>query len=935
MIELLSNRPYHFTHTVNLYPVCAPLINIFSIKADGNFIYAAQGDKIVVWDTAGNQLTQTDMPAIDLPDDWGQNEPEREEFTEEEGFELVDPDPSETTTSSAKSMIAPDYMWTPTPRIQSMLLTDNHLVALVAGYHDYSYGWGRPEAAVTDRPVLNGYRSSQVRLYEKTTDGGLIFVGSKDVNGNFIDARSIGNVVHLATASTVDTYTHLWNQLDRYQFAKNMTDEEYTAEAMTLATEKLIPNMSRKLADELSLDDSGALPTMMQINQWMTTIDDGTDSNGNLFTIPFDQYSVASNVAQVTSFDVTAPLIGEEELDTSASAYMSPSWFDKLYGTEDHLVLATSGWDWNPVEGESTQKTYVVALKINGASTDFLSVGTLDGHLLNSYALDIVGDELRAATTVERNRWWWGGPVMMFEDDIAVDAAVSMRTAQATEMSGMYTMILDPEGLCPTLSDACMNDDNYDTCLSLVRDGCEVISTLESCPLQFDCQQYKVKPPTKPFPEPETQSSQPDTGTSRTDLCPAVDGDCMDKSNHGMCLGLVSEGCVAISTVSDSCPLQFRCELFLPVTKNIEPRQGTTEVTGEFEMEIDPEGLCPEVDGDCMDEESYDECLSLVREGCVAINTMESCPLQFSCQLFEVAANEPLPASTASTPADSMPIEPFPEPEPFQEPEESRTENYMSVLNLVTESQGLMTLKGRVQIGEKNERITSVRFFDNVAYAVTFERTDPFYVLDMSVPEVLGELKIPGYSSYLHSMNADNTMLVAIGQNATEDGRETGLMVTVFDATDPSNPIQLQNHVFETSDSASSSSNVQWDYKAFRYVAGKLIIPMNIYYYQQWNPQTQQMDPIPEGAENFNGFAVLEVNEDEITEQFRVSHAREKGSCSCGGSYLPTRSFVYNGDLMTVQESLVVSTDLDTGAEVWRLPITLVGEEDPNNCCWY
>ena len=858
------------------------------------------------------------MPAIELPESWGQQEPKEEEFAE-----FVDPDLSEASSTTAKSMIAPDYMWTPTPRIQSMLLTDNHLVALVAGYHDYYYGWGQPEPALVDRPVLSGYRSSQVRLYEKTGDGGLVFVGSKDVNGNFIDARSIGNVVHLATASSVDTYTHLWSQLDRYQFSKNMTDEEYTSEAMALATDKLIPNMSRKLAEELSLDDSGELPTMMQINQWMTTVDDGTDVNGNPFTIPFDQYSVASNVAQVTSFDVTAPLLEEEQLDTSASAYMSPSWFDKLYGTEDHLVLATSGWDWNPAERESTQKTYVVALKIDGASTDFLSVGTLDGHLLNSYALDIVGDELRAATTVERNQWWWGGPVMMFEDDV-VDAAVSIRPAQVTEMSGMYTMILDPEGLCPTLSDDCMNDDNYDTCLSLVRDGCEVISTLESCPLQFDCQQYKVIPPTNPFPEPDTQSSQPDPGSSRTDLCPSVDDDCMDASNHGMCLGLVSEGCVAISTVPDSCPLHFKCELFLPLTKNIEPRQGTTEVNGEFAMEIDPEGLCPAVDDDCMDEENYDECLSLVREGCVAINTMESCPLQFSCQLFEVAADEV-----------SIPIEPFPEPEPIPEPEESRTENYMSVLNLVTESKGLMTLKGRVQIGEKNERITSVRFFDNVAYAVTFERTDPFYVLDMSVPEVIGELKIPGFSSYLHSMNAENTMLLAIGQNATEDGRETGLMVTVFDATDPANPIQLQNHVFETSDSAYSSSNVQWDYKAFRYVAGKLIIPMNIYYYQQWNQETQQLDPLPEGAEDFNGFAVLDVNEDEITEQFRVSHRREKGSCSCNPAYLPTRSFVYDGDLMTVQDSLVVSSDLDTGAEVWRLPITFEGEEDPNNCCWY
>jgi len=142
----------------------------------------------------------------------------------------------------------------------------------------------------------------------------------------------------------------------------------------------------------------------------------------------------------------------------------------------------------------------------------------------------------------------------------------------------------------------------------------------------------------------------------------------------------------------------------------------------------------------------------------------------------------------------------------------------------------------------------------------------------------------------------------------------------------------LQSHTFENSENAYSSSNVEWDFKAFRYVAGKLIIPMSIYYQQEWNQAIQQFEPLPEGLENFNGFSVLDVNANEITEQFRVSHAREVGSCSCGG-YLPTRSFVYSGDLMTVQDSVVVSTNLDTGAEVWRLPVVVEGEES-NNCCW-
>ena len=688
---------------------------------------------------------------------------------------VVETPPLVSSTTARTSFIGPEY-YNPKPYIQSMLLTDNHLIALVSGYGDYAYyGWAMPEEQGDEQretPILQQYKASQIRLYEKTDTGALNFIGKKDVNGNFIDARSIGNVVHLATVSTVDTWNNLWSPLSRYNFDKNMTQEEYLEEAMTLATEKLIPTLTRKLTEELQLDN-GELPTMMQINQWMTTPDDAETPS---FSIPFGQYDVVSNIAQVTSFDATAPLINEE-LDTSASTYLAPAWFDTLYGTEDRLVLATSGWDWDATEGESTQKTYLVALKINGASTEFLSVGTLDGHLLNSYALDILGDELRAATTVERNRWWWGRPMPMVDDMMAVDVAVSVRPAQANDVEAVSEILT---------------------------------------------------------------------------------------------------------------------------------------------AEVDPNGLCPLPENDdCVNDKNYQECLVLVRDGCVSVEIAESCPLQFSCSIYELKDEDVPPTIFETRP-------------PYPEEEESRTENYMIVMNLGTE--GKMSERGRAQIGLKNERITSVRFFDDVAYAVTFERTDPFYVLDMSVPKVLGELKLPGFSSYLHSMNADNTQLVAVGQNATNDGRVTGLMVTVFDATDPAKPQVLQSHTFENSENAYSSSNVEWDFKAFRYVAGKLIIPMSIYYQQEWNQAIQQFEPLPEGLENFNGFSVLDVNANEITEQFRVSHAREVGSCSCGG-YLPTRSFVYSGDLMTVQDSVVVSTNLDTGAEVWRLPVVVEGEES-NNCCW-
>ena len=85
----------------------------------------------------------------------------------------------------------------------------------------------------------------------------------------------------------------------------------------------------------------------------------------------------------------------------------------------------------------------------------------------------------------------------------------------------------------------------------------------------------------------------------------------------------------------------------------------------------------------------------------------------------------------------------------------------------------------------KGERIYSVRFIGDVGYVVTFRQTDPLYTLDLSDPtnpEVKGELKILGYSAYLHPM--DDGLLIGIGQDANEQGQVKGTQISVFDVSD-------------------------------------------------------------------------------------------------------------------------------------------------------
>ena len=101
-----------------------------------------------------------------------------------------------------------------------------------------------------------------------------------------------------------------------------------------------------------------------------------------------------------------------------------------------------------------------------------------------------------------------------------------------------------------------------------------------------------------------------------------------------------------------------------------------------------------------------------------------------------------------------------------------------------------------VEVGAVNglgrgETIQSVRFDGPRAYVVTFRQVDPLYVLDLSDPtdpRLAGELKIPGYSTYLKPIDGDR--VIGVGMEGTESGQITGAQVSVFDVSDPSNPVQ-------------------------------------------------------------------------------------------------------------------------------------------------
>jgi hypothetical protein len=137
---------------------------------------------------------------------------------------------------------------------------------------------------------------------------------------------------------------------------------------------------------------------------------------------------------------------------------------------------------------------------------------------------------------------------------------------------------------------------------------------------------------------------------------------------------------------------------------------------------------------------------------------------------------------------------------------------------------GSLQQVGRVGGLGKGERIYAVRFVGPTGYVVTFRQTDPLYVVDLrdaAQPRVTGELKINGYSAYLHP--AGNGRLIGVGQDADDNGRRKGAQVSLFDVADPSRPTRVAQYAIP-----GGYTEAEFDPHAFLYwpATGLLVVPV-------------------------------------------------------------------------------------------------------------
>lgn len=105
---------------------------------------------------------------------------------------------------------------------------------------------------------------------------------------------------------------------------------------------------------------------------------------------------------------------------------------------------------------------------------------------------------------------------------------------------------------------------------------------------------------------------------------------------------------------------------------------------------------------------------------------------------------------------------------------------------------------GKIEDLAKNEQVYSARFLGDTGYFVTYEQTDPLFSIDFSDPEnpkILGKLKIPGFSEYLH-FYSDN-LLLGIGMDTDENGITNGVKISMFDISDPSDVKEVSKYTLD------------------------------------------------------------------------------------------------------------------------------------------
>ena len=250
--------------------------------------------------------------------------------------------------------------------------------------------------------------------------------------------------------------------------------------------------------------------------------------------------------------------------------------------------------------------------------------------------------------------------------------------------------------------------------------------------------------------------------------------------------------------------------------------------------------------------------------------------------------------------------------------EEAVSKNNVYVLDMN------LNVVGKLEDLAPGEQIYSTRFMGDRCYVVTFRNIDPLFVIDLSnptAPTVLGQLKVTGYSGYLHPY--DENHLIGIGKETIYDAKEDfswyqGVKISFFDVSDVSNPVEIAK--YEIGDRGTQSPVLD-DHKALLFNKEKnlLVIPVR----EAKIDPTQYEGEIPSWAHGdpvWQGAYVFDISLNGMQLRGKITHIEDaellKLGYYFGSDYTVQRSLYIDNVLYTISRMKVKMNSLETLAEI-------------------
>src|SRR5437016_1519197 len=204
---------------------------------------------------------------------------------------------------------------------------------------------------------------------------------------------------------------------------------------------------------------------------------------------------------------------------------------------------------------------------------------------------------------------------------------------------------------------------------------------------------------------------------------------------------------------------------------------------------------------------------------------------------------------------------------------------------------------GRLEGLSPGELFYAARFMGDRAYLVTYHNTDPLYVLDLhnpSSPTVMGSLIVAGYSDFLQPY--DQTHLIGIGKV----GVHTTVKVSLFNVTDPTNPVETATY---TTSSWYSDSPALNDAKAvlFDKTNSLLVIPIDGSQYAYYPVTSTSTGQCSTGSSAY----VFKGTSETLTLRGTVTHQTLDNPLSCSSEYNISRELFIGGVLYTISDAMI------------------------------